>query len=252
MAGGKDETTVLHETAPIVRMIFRMYADGVGRGKLRDYLNEKRIPTPLAVYHMRGDRHSQKMENEETHYQWSIYSITRIVKNKVYIGNAVHYRYRKANHKSKKKMQPKDKQLVIPDTHEAIIDMDTWERVQKWFRSHPKRTVTHENIFMGITRCADCGNSLAFQKKHSATSKNPTRSLICATYRTLGKVRCTAHYTNYIMLCEVVKQRLNRIIGMVKLDEDRVRSRILKEKDQNRGLAGETAAKKIARHEKRL
>lgn len=76
--------------------------------------------------------------------------------------------------------------------------------------------------------------------------------MTCATYTTHGKARCTIHYTNYTILCEVVKQRLNRIIGMVGLNEDRVRAQILKEKDRNHGLAGETAAKKIARHEKRL
>jgi len=58
----KNHWIIDEEYAPVVRMIFRMYADGVGRGKLRDYLNEKRIPTPAAVYHMRGERHSEKME----------------------------------------------------------------------------------------------------------------------------------------------------------------------------------------------
>ena len=247
----KNHWVIDEEFAPVVRMIFKMYADGVGRGKLRDYLNEKRIPTPEAVLHLRGEKHCKRYDDEEKLYQWNIAAIARIVKNEVYIGNVVHYRYRKANHKSRLRKQPKDKQLVIPGIHEPIVDTDTWERVQRLFISHPKRTIVHENIFMGLVKCADCGKSLNFQRTRRK-ELNGTRYLICATYISHGKARCTNHYTNYTMLSEVVRQRLNHLIGMVKLDEGRVRAQILKEKELNDGRAGENAAKKIARHEKRL
>ncbi len=93
--------------------------------------------------------------------------ISTIVKNQVYLGNAVHYRYRKANHKSRLRKQAKENQLIIPGVHEPIIDTDTWERVQKWFRVHPDRTVVHENIFMGVAKCADYGKSLNYTKTNA-------------------------------------------------------------------------------------
>jgi len=248
----KNHWVIDEEYAPVVRMIFQMYADGVGRGKLRDYLNENRIPTPAAVLHMRGERYCERMEVEENRYQWSIAGISKIVKNEVYLGNAVHYRYRKANHKSRLRKQPKDKQLVVPNTHDPIVDIDVWERVQKWFRSHPDRTIEHKNIFLGITKCADCGKSINLKTVRRKGRKSSTLTMVCATYVSHGKARCTVHYTNYIMLCEVVKQRLNRLISMVELDKGKIRAQILKEKELHHGLAGETAAKKIAKHEKRL
>jgi len=247
----KNHWMIDEETAPVIRMIFELYANGMGRGKLRDHLNELKIPTPLALLHMRGERYSERMEIPENRYQWSLHMISTIVKNEAYLGNVVHYRNRKANHKSKMRKQPKSEQLVISGTHEPIIDMDTWERVQKWFRVHPDRTIAHENIFMGLVKCADCGKSLNFNIT-SRKKPNGTRYLSCATYTSHGKARCTIHYTNYNMLCEVVKQRLNRLIGMARVNEDRVRARILKEKEQNHGLSSETAVKKIAKNEKRL
>lgn len=248
----KNHWLIDEDTAPIVRMIFEFYAGGMGRGTLRDLLNEKKILTPAALLHVRGEKYCERMEIEENRYQWNIAAISRIVKNEGYLGNAVHYRYRKANHKSRLRKQSKENQLIVSDVHEPIIDTDTWERVQKRFRVHPDRTVVHENIFMGIAKCADCGKSLNFQKSQRQDRPNPTRYLLCATYKTHGKARCTTHYTNYTMLCEVVRQRLNQIIGMVRLDEGRVRARILREKDQSHGLASETAANKITKHEKRL
>lgn len=255
----KNHLVIDEETAPVVQMIFEKYAAGMGRGTLRDYLIEQRIPTPLALMHMRGEKHSAYMEVPEHRYEWSIMAISTIVKNEFYLGNTVHLRYRKANHKSKMRKQAKEDQLVMPDTHEPIVTEEMWEAVQKRFRVHADMTFVHENIFMGLVKCADCGKALNYGKtpRHPTMGKRgkmrkTTKHLTCATYTTHGKARCTSHYTSYDMLSEVIKLRLNRIIGMAKISEDRVRKEILKSKNQSGSLATDTAAKKLAKNDKRL
>lgn len=248
----KNHLIIDNEIAPIVRMIFKMYADGFGRGKLRDYLHEHQIPTPLAVQHMRGERYTEAMEIPKKRYEWSIQTISTIVKNETYLGNIVHFRNRKATHKSKMKKQPKEEQLVMRDVHEPIIDMETWQAVQKQFVMHPDRTIVHRNIFLGVVKCADCGKALNYQRTSPKKNGNFTEYLCCGSYTTFGKTRCSIHYVNYRNLCELLRQRLNSIIGMVNVSESKVREKILQSKLQNDDTNEANIGKKLAQNEKRL
>jgi site-specific DNA recombinase len=255
----KNHLIIDAETAPVVTMIFDMYAKGMGRGKIRDYLNENKVLTPLALLHTRGQRYDERMEIEENRYQWSRYAINVMLDSQVYIGNAVHLKFRKATHKSKMRKQPKSDQLVIEGTHEPLISIETWDKVHEFFRTHADRTYVHENIFMGLVKCIDCGKSLNYgrtprQPKVGKRGRDMkiTRYLTCATYGRYGNSRCTSHYVSYDMLSELVQERLNRIIKMVNVNADRVRAKILRERNRTSILADESAAKKLSRNEKRL
>ncbi|MEG0273478.1 MAG: recombinase family protein [Christensenella sp.] len=168
----KNHLIIDEEIAPIVQMIFEKYAAGMGRGTLRDYLNEAKIPTPLALMHMRGEKYSEYMEIPEHRYEWNIQTISTIVKNEFYLGNTVHLRCRKANHKSKMSRQAKEDQLVLQDTHEPIVTEELWAAVQKRFVTHADMTFVHENIFMGLVRCADCGKALNCSFAHKMRKMN--------------------------------------------------------------------------------
>jgi hypothetical protein len=247
------------ETAPTVKMIFDMYTNGMGRGQIRDYLYEHKVLTPLALLHVRGQRYDERMEIEDNRYQWSRTAIGVMLDNQAYIGNAEHWKFRKATHKSKMSRQPKEDRLVIEGTHEPIISMESWDKVHEFFRTHADRTYVHENIFMGLVKCIDCGKSLNYGKTprqpkvgKRGRSMKITRYLTCATYGRYGNSRCTCHYISYDMLSELVQNRLNRIIKMVNVYPDRVKAKILREKNQASTLADENAVKKLARNGKRL
>jgi len=217
---GKNHLLIDEETAPTVKMIFDMYANGMGRGQIRDYLYEHKVLTPLALLHVRGQYYDERMEIEDNRYQWSRTAIGVMLDNQAYIGNAVHWKFRKATHKSKMCRQPKEDRLV---------------------------------------KCMDCGKSLNYGK----TPRQPkvgkrgrdmkiTRYLTCATYGRYGNSRCTSHYISYDMLSELMQSRLNRIIKMVNVNPEKVKAKILREKNQASTLADENAVKKLARNEKRL
>ena len=247
------------ETAPIVVRIFEQYAEGLGRAEIRDMLQENRIPTPLAIKHMRGERYSDYMEIPEHRYEWSVAMISTIVKNPFYLGHTVHLRYRKETHKSKMKKLPKKDQLVIENTHEPLVSEELWNAVKKNFRTSVATGVRHQNIFKGLVRCADCGKVMRFGE----SCKNPTYTkkgklkknvmyMMCETYSSHGKIRCTNHYIGLELLEEVVKQRLNPIIGMVHLSESKVRKAIENAKNKSTDFTISAMKKQLAKNEKRL
>lgn len=255
----KNHLIIDEETAPVVRTVFDMYAGGMGQGRIRDYLYEHKVLTPLALLHMRGQRYDERMEIEDNRYQWSRTAIGVMLDNQAYIGNAVHWKVRKATHKSKIRKQPKEDQLVIEGTHEPIISMETWNKVHRFFQTHPDRTYVHENIFMGLVKCMDCGRSLNYGRTprqptigKRGKERKITRYLTCATYGRYGSSRCTSHYISYDLLLELVQSRLNRMIRMVSLNAERVKAKILRERNLASALADENAAKRLARNEKRL
>lgn len=258
-ANDHNKLVVDEETAPIVQMIFEKYADGMGRGILRDYLRESKIPTPLAVKHMRGEKYSEYMEIPEHRYEWNIATISTIVKNAFYLGSTVHLRYRKATHKSKMKRMPKKDQIVIEDTHEPIISQELWNAVQKRFRAPSPTEANGKNIFRGIAKCTDCGKALNYGQAprkpkigKNGKPKAVTKYLTCATYTSHGKARCTSHYTSLDMLTEVVRQRLNRIIGMVQINESKVRKAIQSAQSDSQSVTTVSLEKQLTKNQKRL
>lgn len=82
---------------------------------------------PSVWLHNRNPNMFQRMgfdENEDAKYIWSNDMVSRILKCEPYIGNTINYRDRKATYKSKLTRQPKESWLIIPNTHEPIIDME--------------------------------------------------------------------------------------------------------------------------------
>jgi len=232
----KNHLIIDEETAWVVKLIFEMYCEGKGCRQIRNYLQENKILSPSALLHVRGERYYGKQNfdtDEDAKYRWSTDMVLRVLNNEVYIGNSVHYRNRKPNLKSKTKRQPKDSCMIIPNTHEPLIDKETWEKAKRKLACHVDGTKKHENIFVGIAKCADCGKSMSFGCKYynGTQVQRVIRSLTCYTYTKYGREKCTCHHTDYDNLCKLVLQRINNVIKMVRLDEQKVLAKLHKAKN---------------------
>ncbi len=97
-------------------------------------------------------------------YKWSPDTVSGILEKQEYIGDTVNFKTHKQSYKSKKKINnPKEQQLIFENTHEAIIDVDTWEKVQELRKNRRRPTKTGKtNMFSGIAYCADCGEKLYY------------------------------------------------------------------------------------------
>ena len=117
------------------------------------------------------------------------------------------YQIPKQSYKSKKTCyNPIEKQLVFENIHEAIIDADTWERVQELRKNKRRPTRTGKtNLFSGIVRCADCGEKL-LQLNEEITQQEEQAENID---RFIGKVR------KYLDLDELTPAILNDMVKAV-------------------------------------
>lgn len=201
------------ETAPVVRLIFRLAVEGNGPGKIARILREKQIVTPGTLEFHRTGRTSRY--NPEFPYQWHESTVVNILEQKDYLGNTYNFKTTKKSYKSKKVIRnPEEKQVVLENTHVALIDQETWDLVQKARQSRRRPTKMGDmGMFSGMVYCADCGNKL-----HLCRTKSWDRSLdnyVCGTYKR-RRGECSAHYIRSTVLETLVLDNLQKVIAYVR------------------------------------
>ena len=219
---GEDGRFIVdEEAAPVVKQIFSLCLAGNGPTKIARVLTEQQIPTPGTLEYRRTG--STRRYYPDYPYKWATNTIVHILERKEYLGHTVNFKTYKQSYKSKKTCcNPKEKQLVFENTHEAIIDADTWERVQELRKNkrHPTRT-GKTNMFSGIVRCADCGEKLYY-----CTSKNfeaRQDHFVCSTSRLKGKAVCSTHFIRAVVLEQGVLAHMRLTIACVANHEEQFR-----------------------------
>ena len=119
------------EAAEVVKRIYAMTLRGVGAHKIAQILNEEGVPSPTAYKQQNGERYhlARKTPSE---LLWSSGTIYQMLHNQTYTGDLVQGRHKKVSYKSKRTVWlPKSQWIVVENTHEAIIDKDTYDMVQQ-------------------------------------------------------------------------------------------------------------------------
>ena len=214
----KTKWIVDDEAAQIVKKIFALCLEGYGTSQIARILKDKKILTPFSYWNSKG----QAFKSSENPYNWSADTIAGIIEKKEYLGHTVNFKTYKQSYKSKKKCtNPEEKHLIFENTHEAIIDVDTWERVQELRKNKRRPTRTGKtNMFSGIAYCADCG-----QKLYYCTSKYfecRQDHFVCSTSRK-GKENCSTHFIRATILEQGVLAHLKYVIGTVASYENQFR-----------------------------
>lgn len=146
--------------AEIVKKIFNMYAEGYGYHRICEYLNNNNIPTRSVYKKQKGSKFVCSNCDLKT-VRWNPDTIAQILRNEVYIGNLVQGKSTYVSYKNHKQMKvPKKDWCRIENTHEPIIDMETWNKVQSILGTHYKVTKTGQiNYFTRKVYCSCCGKS---------------------------------------------------------------------------------------------
>ena len=211
----KGKLIVDEEAAEVVRKIFSLCAGGLGPTNIGNRLREEKILTP-AVYAYKKYGLVCHGINLEEPYNWATDSIAKMLENEAYIRNTVNMRYSSKSYKDKKRGErPREEWMITPNTHEAIIDKETWEIVQK-VRSNRRRMPRYgdKSIFAGLLYCADCGEVLDYTRSKEI---NPPQSRFrCRGYKKHGMAACTAHNIRECVLEDVVLEDLRRITAMAR------------------------------------
>ena len=207
----KGHLLIDEETAPIVRRIFELCAQGMGPTNIGNVLRDEKIFKPtIRRYHEQGIYGT--VTDTDKPYGWTAETIGRILKNEVYLGHTINCRTRVISYKDKRQVDvPKNEQYRFENTHEAIIDKETWDAVQKVREGKRRRNnMGAIDKYSGLLYCADCGSKLYFVRGKSI--KPSDYNFICSRYRKhIGEQLCTAHRIREVALDEIILEEIRRL-----------------------------------------
>lgn len=219
----KNKLIIDEYAANVVRRIFSLYIEGYGKQKIAKILNAEGILCPAEYKKAMGLNYNNPNRLDSTTY-WSYSTVNSILHREMYVGNMVqgtkHQRMR-----SKQKKVDKDQWIVVENTHEPIIDKETWEKAQRLLgkRTRELDLETNKNIFAGFVKCGDCGRAMAKNMWRRADGSK-TYSFYCGTYKRNGKELCSPHTLPLKDLEKIILDDLKVIIQNVKDLQELVKS----------------------------
>lgn len=196
----KHKWLIDEEAAEVVRRMYRMTIEGKGPGEIAKVFYDERIDMPAVYFAKKGIGIWKNKTDIPYPYNWQSSTITRMLAMPEYMGDTVNFRTRKESYKEKNSVEndPED-WLIFKDTHEAIVDRETWTLAQK-LRGTPRRIDHGEaNPLTGLLYCADCGAKLHSCRSHTIRKgrKTPADFYNCSTYKLSQAKRatkCSSHY----------------------------------------------------------
>ena len=183
----KHQLIVDPEAAEIVKLIYNKTLQGETRRAIVYHLNDHGIPSPTTYRKNKGLPYSCSVSDNP---MWGDRVLTNILTNPIYTGDLVQGRRRVKSYKVHEiEAVPEDEWVRVADTHEAIIDRETFEKVQALLkrdtRTAPRKKELH--LFSGFLRCADCEKSIT----RSQSGKNVYYA--CSTYKYRSRTACSMH-----------------------------------------------------------
>ena len=208
--------------AAVVQRIFSLRRGGNGYQMIARILNQEGVMPPYD-YHFssRGEANPYP-----TNHLWSRETVKSIIRNEAYIGNMVQLKQGSISYKDhRQKNKPKENWVHVENTHDPIIDMDTWEAVRAMDGGGFKPRVTNTGVvglFSGFLRCADGGYGMKRNVSHKTRSGGVVTayiSYLCINYNQSGKVACSSHAISEEPLKAVVLHDIQEKIAMIDIDE---------------------------------
>lgn len=192
--------------SPIVKRIFEMFIKGDTPHKIAVTLNLEKVPT----FHLTRNRNLNR-KNYKVNGLWEASTIKKMLRNQLYTGDMVQNRRQRLNYKYRKILvNPKSEWIVVENTHEPLIDKDTFNKVQELIPSCPRNDKKIFRLFDGLLYCYECGHKIGIRNK----DKKGNSYMCCNFYRKNVQLKlCTSHGFNYDRLESAL---LRKIKGLVK------------------------------------
>ena len=195
----KNKLVIDPEAAKVVKRIFNMACDGDSAKVIADTLSKENIPIPSVYANLnRGNKSS-------AYGLWCPRTVGDILTNPTYIGNLAQGKRKRINYKIKKEVRvPKDEWIVVENTHEPIIDKETFYKVQLLLdKNKNKQSNTNNYLLKGFLFCEECGHSITICKRNENIAYTG-----CSYYQKYSKFKlCTPHSMNYQSLeREILKE----------------------------------------------
>lgn len=218
----KQTLYVDEASASVVRRIFQLACDGMGATAIADTLSEDKILTPSA-YARQNHPEDCQCTNYHDPYTWNATTVGYILNRREYLGHTVLGKTTRDNFKTKRKrIANEDELLVFYNTHEAIIDQETYDKAQRMRkRVSPRRNSEKPaHRLSGLLYCADCGSRLAYINSKPKDGKiyDSNQAFRCSRYHNKYH-SCTGHYIKASTIEMLIYQATKRVSQYVLKDE---------------------------------
>ena len=191
----KNKLIVDEQVRDIVEKIFDMYSNGHGSSEIVNFLNKNKYLSPTG-YRKTG----LIQDSNKTNYNWNEVTLCNMLKNEVYIGNTVQNKRSIISYKVKKiRNIDKEEHIRVPNTHEAIIDKDTFERVQCIIERRGRNTkLKYDYLLRGLLYCYHCKRKLQIVlKKNSKRNAKSHPYITCSDAKERGCYPLNMNYEKF-------------------------------------------------------
>lgn len=200
----KGKLVVDPEAAEIVKRIFSMALSGIGAHKIARILNDEKVPSPTAYKQMNGIHYHIAAKNRNVGL-WSSPTVYQMLHNQTYAGNLVQGRHKKISYKTEKTMWlPKSQWIVVENTHEPIIDMETFETVQMMLKERTRSGAKGEIHPLAKKSSADVVEALWSRRDDSRERMEHKDAMFAAgctsAHRKCAATRPVQRWTHWRML----------------------------------------------------
>ena len=199
------------EAAEVVRCIYRLALEGNGPLQIATALGTMGALNPSAYRTSKGiSKGGSKSTLEPT--KWNHTTVKKILTLQEYCGDVINFKTYSKSYKMKRRIEnPEENRAIFLNVHEAIIDRQTWEKVQALQKGtrRKKPTVTQEpSVFSGLLKCPECGGNLNF---HFNQNNHDIKFFSCQNHNS-GYRKCSkTHYIRLDFLEQVVLYEVKRL-----------------------------------------
>ena len=210
------QTLIVDEpAAEVVSKIFRLACQGNSTTAIADALTAEQVLIPAAYAALHNPKNCRH-KNVTDPYRWNATTVGYILDRQEYLGHTVLGKSICENFKTKqRRAATPDELMIFPDTHEAIIDQDTWDIARKVRMKKKPRVAngTYSHRLSGLVYCADCGARMGFispEAKHGDKHYDSDSAFQCGNYRS-ATAECVSHYVKTSVLEAVILQAIQTV-----------------------------------------
>ena len=186
--GNHNHLVIDEYAAQVVKRIYQLYLSGYGKTKIGAILSSEGVQIPtLYKREVLGEKYHNSREIETTK-TWSYQTIHTILNNETYLGHLIQNKVNTVSYKDKKKkILPRERWIIVKNTHDPIIEQEVFDTVQRLQKSRTRSVGSMEanGVFSGIVYCADCKHAMS--RKYARRGEKGFTGYICKTYKTQGK-----------------------------------------------------------------
>ena len=214
----RDQWLVDPEAAEVVKRIFSMTIDGYGPYQIASKLKSEKVLIPSAYLAQHGEGVNKNKTFKDV-YGWGSSTICNILEKREYLGHTINFKTRKHFKDKKSHYVPEDEWTIFENTHEPIIDQQTFDLVQK-IRGNVRRYPDgwgEAAPLTGLLYCADCGGKMYV---HRTNNGKRISQYTCSQYSKVpvGKLCKTQHRINEDVVLSLVSEMLKAIAEYAKHD----------------------------------